>query len=230
EYDLFPKTGTHPASSAGQAFSGSCSGTKRKRPGNRGAPTSRSLMICRSGRLLGVEYLGRAVDRHAPRLHGLGDLAHEVDVEQPILEGSALDLDVVGELEAALESPRSDALIEHLAGLLALLHLLLAANGQRVFLDLDRQLGLGEAGYRDGNAIGVLTGTLDVVGRVARCRLEAGCLIEQREQTVEANRGTIEGSKIECTHGISSFERHAAVHHVVGPRVARSLMACAKNM
>ena len=79
--------------------------------------------------------------------------------------------------------------------------------------------GLGETGYRDGYAIGVLTGTLDVVGGVAGRRLEAGCLVEEREQPVEADRGTIEGSKIECTHSISSFERHAAVHRVVGPRL-----------
>ena len=62
---------------------------------------------------------------------------------------SALDLDVVGELEHALERARRDALIEHLALLLVGLGLLVAADRQRVLLGHDRQLGLGEAGDRD---------------------------------------------------------------------------------
>ena len=49
------------------------------------------------------------------RLLRLGNLAHEVDVQETVLEGRALHLDVVGKLEAALERAGRDALVEHLA-------------------------------------------------------------------------------------------------------------------
>src|SRR5271155_5535331 len=59
-----------------------------------------------------------ARDRDRPRLHRLWDLAHEVDVQEPVLQARTLDLHMVGELEAAFEVPRGDALIEHFATLL----------------------------------------------------------------------------------------------------------------
>ena len=55
--------------------------SKRKRPGNRGAPkiqTGKSLTQ-RSGRLY-LQNLTGACDRDGPRLHRLWNLAHEVDV------------------------------------------------------------------------------------------------------------------------------------------------------
>src|SRR5688500_2185968 len=70
-------------------------------------------------------------DRDLARLLRLGDLAHEVDVQEPVRELGARDLDIVGKLEAALEGAGRDALIEHLAGLLAGLFLLLAAYRER---------------------------------------------------------------------------------------------------
>src|ERR1051326_4388350 len=159
---------------------------------------------------LGVDDLGRAVaDRNLARLQRLGDLAHEIDVKQAVLEARALDLDVVGELEAALERPRGNALVEHFAGLLGL-RLLLAADRQGVFLGLDREVGLGEPGDRKRDAIGVLAGPLDVVGRIARRAVDARDLVEQGKQPVETDGRTIEGSKIECAHGMTSLvERHA---------------------
>src|SRR6185295_8972218 len=75
----------------------------------------------------------RLADRNLARLLRLRDLAHEIDVEEPVHQRGAGDLDVVGELEAALERARGDALIEHLTGLLAGLFLLLAADRQGVF-------------------------------------------------------------------------------------------------
>ena len=70
-----------------------------------------------SGRL-GFENLGLGLavaDGDLARLLRLGDLAHEVDVQEAVLEVRAGHLDVVGELEAALEGAGRDALIEHLA-------------------------------------------------------------------------------------------------------------------
>src|ERR1043165_3359188 len=174
--------------------------------------------------------LGLAVaDRNLARLFRLGKLAHELHVQETVFELCAGDLDVIRKLEAALEGTGRDALIEHLTlGLVALL-LLLAADRERVFLGFDRQIALGEARNRDRDAIGVIAGPLDVVGRVGRGLLEAGA-IEHREQTVEADGGTIKGSKIESSHGISSLKRHAGGPPRGPDRDVRSRTACAELM
>src|SRR5262245_55773961 len=169
-------------------------------PASRGAPHQSRGDRLRG--LLGVDHLGRtAADRNLARLRRLGNLALEVDVQEAVLQARALDLDMVGELEAPLERAGRDALVEHVAVLAVLLGLLVAADRERVLLHLDRQIVLGEAGDRNGHAIGVIVGALDVVGRVAgRSFVEAAdLLVEQRKQTVEADGRTIEGSKIESS-------------------------------
>src|ERR1700722_18249667 len=126
-------------------------------------------------------------------------------MQEAVLEMRAFDRDVVGELEHALEGAGSDALIEHVGFVLVGFGLLFAVDGQRAFLGHDRQLGLGEARYRDADAVGVLAGPLDIVGRITgRAAFEAGYLVQQREQLVEADGGTIEGGKIKRSHGMSS--------------------------
>ena len=57
-------------------------------------------------------------------------------MQQSILEARALDLDMIGKLEDALECARGDALVKYLAVLL-FLKLLVAFNRQRVFFRLD---------------------------------------------------------------------------------------------
>src|SRR5215216_4418471 len=61
---------------------------------------------------LDLQELTGARDRNRPGLHRLWDLAHEVDVQKPVLQARALDLNMVGELEATFEVPRGDALVE----------------------------------------------------------------------------------------------------------------------
>src|SRR5215211_3390603 len=61
---------------------------------------------------LDLQELTGARDRNRPGLHRLWDFAHEVDVQKPILQARALNLDMVGELEATFEVPRGDALVE----------------------------------------------------------------------------------------------------------------------
>src|ERR1700693_4837035 len=114
---------------------------------------------------------------------------------------------MVGELEATLEGARGDALVEDVVRSLAV-RLLLAADGEGVLLRLDRELLAGEARHRKGDAVGVLAGALDVVGRVSRRRVHAPERIEERKQAVVADGGTVEGSEIERRHGISSLKRH----------------------
>src|SRR3546814_4493385 len=77
-------------------------------------------------------------DGDAPRLHGLGDLAHQCDGEQAVLELRAGHLDVVGEVEAALEGAGGDAAVEE-ARLVVFRLLLLAGDHQAVLLGGDVQ-------------------------------------------------------------------------------------------
>src|SRR4051812_31867994 len=176
-------------------------------PENRGAPFELiDEVVCLGSGFL-LDHLGLAVaiaDGNLARLLGLGNLADEIDVQETVLQRRALYLDEIGKLEYALKSARRDALIEHLAGGLVVLGLLLTANRQGVFLRLDRQVSLGKArdGYRD--TVVVLAGPLDIVGRVTGSGA-FGDLIEEGKQTVETDGGPIEGSKIESTHVISSL-------------------------
>ena len=85
---------------------------KRKRPANRGAPKSYlSITISRRdlGRLgLKDDILG---GRYGYRsgLHRFWHDPHKVDLQKPVLQAGALDLDMVGELEVAFETEaRSD--------------------------------------------------------------------------------------------------------------------------
>src|SRR5687768_13986745 len=107
------------------ASSGS-STRKRKRPGEAGARNQAENPRRANLSSLGVDLPGSGLaDRNLARLHRLRNLADEVDVEQAVLKACAGDLDMVGELEAALEGAGGDAAIENLT-VLACLFLLLA--------------------------------------------------------------------------------------------------------
>ena len=126
-------------------------------------------------------------------------------MQEAVLESRASHLDAIRKLEAPLEAARRDALIQDF-GLAVLGDLLVAADRQRVLLHLDRQIAVGEAGHRHGDPVGVFASALDVVGRVTGGAVDADELVEHREQTVEADRVAVKGSKIELSHGISSCE------------------------
>ena len=89
---------------------------KRKRPDNRGAPKLHPVRSL-GGELgrLDIQDFAGARDRDRPGLHCLWDLAHEVDVQEPVLQARTLDLHMVGELEVTFEVPLGDALVEHVA-------------------------------------------------------------------------------------------------------------------
>jgi hypothetical protein len=59
---------------------------------------------------------------------------------------------MVGELEATLEGPLGDALVEHVASLLLVVGLFLAADRQRVSPRFDRKISVGEPGDCDRDA------------------------------------------------------------------------------
>src|SRR5208282_2515917 len=85
-------------------------------------------------------------DLDLARLTLLRHLAHEVDMEEPVLHRSALDLDMVGKLETALERAPADAAMEELHFFIALLAL--AGNREAVVLAHDAEIAFAEAGNR----------------------------------------------------------------------------------
>src|SRR5690606_28494171 len=92
-----------------------------------------------------------------------------------------------------------DAAIEIFDAVLALFGLL-ALDRQHVAVGLDRNLVFREAGDRHGDAISVLAGALDIVGRIARRTVGRRELVKHAEQPVEADGRTIERGKIDVTH------------------------------
>src|SRR3546814_8158005 len=102
-------------------------------------------------------------DGDAPRPLGLGDLAHQLDGEQAVLELRTGHLDVVGKVEAPLEGTGGDAAMEILHPVLlgvllgTLFRLRLAAgDDEAVLLRGDVEFALTEPGDRHHDAIGVL--------------------------------------------------------------------------
>jgi hypothetical protein len=72
--------------------------------------------------LLGGRYGNRS------GLHRLWDHLQEVDLQKPVLQARALDLDMVGELEAAFNIPLGNALVDQAVALLVTAALLVAAD------------------------------------------------------------------------------------------------------
>src|ERR1700730_11075443 len=159
---------------------------------------------------LGVDNFAvrRSVDANGAGLHGFRNLTHQIDMQESVLQSRGLHLDKVGEPKYALKRPCRNALIKNfgLPGIGSVL--LLALHGQCVFLRLDGKLGLGKSRNCDRDAIRILARPFDIVGRIRRtsATLEARRLVEHREQPVKADGRAIKRGKIECTHGISSFE------------------------
>src|SRR5207253_5024212 len=75
---------------------------------------------------------------------------------------------------------------------------------------------------RNRDTVGVLAGTLDVIRGISGGRAVKAGTIEHREQAIEADGRTIQGSKIESSHGISSLKRHAEGPPQAGPRPGKA--------
>src|SRR5437660_5959011 len=85
-------------------------------------PSRRDLSRPALKDLLGGRYGNR------PGLHRLWDHPQEVDLQKPVLQARALDLDMVGELEVAFEIPLGNALVDQAVALLLTAALLVAAD------------------------------------------------------------------------------------------------------
>jgi hypothetical protein len=122
-------------------------------------------------------------DLDSARLHGFRNLAHEIDLEQAVLERSCLNLDMVGKAEVPLEAARGDAL-ENVVFLVVVI--LLAGDRQTVLVKRDGDLVRSKARESDRNSIALFAGTRDVVRRIGV--LNVGDLsVEEVEHAIEAN-------------------------------------------
>ena len=140
-----------------------------------------------------------AADRNAPWLHGLRHLADQFDLQKAIAQRGTLHLDILSEVEAPLEGPRCDSAVQKVPGAVGLVHT--TGHDQRVLIDSDRDLVGLEAGHGQGDAIGVLACPVNVEGRVIVLRLEPVALVDQVEETVEADAGAPEGIEVQGSHG-----------------------------
>jgi hypothetical protein len=111
------------------------------------------------------------LDLDGARLHRLGHLAGEVDMEQPVLDARGDHLDVVGEAEPTLEGALGDTAMQVRPLLRVALLIDPAGDHQVVLLGADLEVALTEAGHRHRDAVLVLAGLLDVVGRVGGHRV-----------------------------------------------------------
>jgi len=94
-------------------------------------------------------------------------------------------------------------------GGLGFLRTLATGHLQAVLFDLDLDFRAVETGHGHRDAVGVLAGNLDVVGGVAWLRVVAHRIVQHAGQTVEANGGAVQRSKIKLVHGFlsSKFKR-----------------------
>src|SRR6185437_9833089 len=158
---------------------------------------ARSILATQSGSGglgfdLGHVARGGSADRNATRLHRFGDFPLQLDDEQAVLEAGALDLDVVGQREPALEVARRDATMQE--GPLLLLALA-AFERQHVLLDRESDFIGRKSGERHRDLEAVLVETFDVVGGIG---LFGGPLdlVENVEKAVEPDGRPPEGSPI----------------------------------
>jgi len=72
--------------------------------------------------------------------------------------------------------------------------LAIAAGGTKAFY------GNPTAGDRQGDAVAILTGPNDIVGRIVVLDFKVLCVIQQIENAIEADGGTPQGRKVESPH------------------------------
>src|SRR5690606_33469247 len=149
-------------------------------------------------------------NRDLARLELLGDVPLQVNEKQTVLQGRTLDLNVIGKLEAALKGPGGDTAIKQLSAFLSVLFLALTLDGQHVAVGFNRKLVFREAGHRHGDAIRILTGLFDVVGRIGLRAVGLAKGIQHCEQAIKADGRAIKGGKVQLTHSLFSFEQQVA--------------------
>ncbi|MND57635.1 hypothetical protein D3C80_487680 [compost metagenome] len=122
-------------------------------------------------------------------------------MEQAVFKAGTGYFNKVCKLEAALKSTRSNAAIKHFTGFRSIVLGLLALDGQLIAMCFDFKFAFRKACNGHGDAIGVLTGPLNIIWRIGlRTFWRCECIKHRREEAVETNGGTIERGKINVTH------------------------------
>src|SRR5208282_3309775 len=111
----------------GQTFHNAHEQTKAPRKPGRSRTSIVRLSRGDLGRLALKDLFGGRYGNR-PGLHRLWDHPQEVDLQKPVLQPRALDLDMVGELEAAFKIPLRNALVDQVVALLVTAALLVAAD------------------------------------------------------------------------------------------------------
>ena len=97
---------------------------------------------------------------NAPGLHGLGNNFLQADFQQTVGQPGASHLDIVSQVELALEGPVGNSLVEVLALLVP--GLLASANRQHSALNLDIYLATVKSGHGQGDRVAILLQHFDV--------------------------------------------------------------------
>ncbi len=108
---------------------------------------------------------------------------------------------MIGKLETALEGALGDTAIEIFAGF-SRLFALFTLDLKDVGVSLDAQFLFIETGNGHGDAVGVFTRTLDVVGRIGLSLIRLAKAVEHGEKAVETDGGTVKGREVYVTHGV----------------------------
>ena len=85
-------------------------------------------------------------------------------MQHAILMAGTGHLDMVGQLEPALEGAGGDAAMQEAAAFVGLGFP--GGHDQAVFLDLDAQIFCRETGHGDRDTVGIIGGLFDVVGGI----------------------------------------------------------------
>ena len=107
-------------------------------------------------------------------------------MEQAVFQAGALDLDMLGQLEATLKGAAGDAMMQ----IRCFLRLFaLAGDGEDAVI-LDGKVLFAKAGDRDGDAVIILVRALDIVGRIALARVGG---FQKIQQAIETDSAAEEG-------------------------------------
>ena len=135
--------------------------------------------------------------------HGLGYLAHQVDMQETVLQIGTVDPHIVGQLVGAFEVAVGDATMQVLA--VGDVGIFSTDDLEQVFLGLDVDFLGTEACDSQGNPVLVLARRLDVVRRVTASVRAVG-RFERTGQSVESDSGTKQGERSNAVMVLSSHK------------------------
>ena len=108
---------------------------------------------------------GRGWDLPLP-LHAEALRPAQVDMQQPVIQARAADLDPIRQDEGALKLPRGDAAVQELPLAVGLVLAAMTLDHQLIVLGGDADVPGREPGHRQGNPQPILADPFDVIGRV----------------------------------------------------------------